>query len=489
MISAESLVNPDPDGELDKFLSHFLPLYDACIHGDPQSWQSARLNSAAGHKTAVGIDVPKYPAPPAPRLNTLYWPTGASRWARGYFLVTGDNLSGAANSPITFHFINTGPGGSWDCNLYALSPRPISGLGGTTSRDLWLVPVVDGRYYWQFLDTGEMTCAPGTTWSTVLSYLGTRLGVTIVGSAPNAAYGVPDPEELSRKYLNAAVLLDAVAHSLGARIVRSPSTGIVSLMTFGESLIYHALNAATAAPGVIAGGTIGLGAAPQYVTTVFRKYKDHRPYGDGSTYSVSNAQSATTMPIMAGTRKVVLSTCYANFTAGSGTPDNGAALNSLAAKIAADYFLSLTQRHDFTVWGHMPWNPTAFDDHILWAFAAPGVFEHQVQTRVQSTPYNLGVEEMLQQDLTLQVISSPAGGYLVDSLSFEGQATFAVCRRAGGSPFDTGLRIEVHDTLLNAGDDPLASLTRMQVHWSDDDNCWLDGPANCEAEGIGNLPT
>jgi len=490
MIGSGSLVNPDADGELCRYLNQFLPVYDAQIHGDPHAWQSGRLDSVGGHRTGVDLDLPRYPPPPTPRINTLYWPTGASRWARGYFLVKGDNLIAglAFATPFTLNVTNTGPGGSWDCGLYVLSPRPLSGAGGFTAEDLWLIPVVDERYFWQFTDVRNLTTTADNTWSQLLAYLGVQLDVFIVGDAPVSAYHRPDPEELSRKYVNAAAVLDAVAHSVGARIVRSPSTGVVTLMTFAQSAIIHDQNSLDVAHGVIAGGELMPGPVPQTVTTVFRKYREHHPYGNGECYSVETAQTATSMPIVPLARKVILTTCYADFTSGSGTPDNAFAVNSLAAKIAADYYLSLTQRHDVTIWGSVPWQPTAFDDHILWAFGAPGEYEHQVQTRIQSPPYNMAVEQQLQQDFTLDVISSPAWGYFTGNQPQGSFGNMAVCRYSGTTQIDTELRIKVWDTLKNVGDSSLTLRTRTQAHWSDDDNLWISGAENCEPEEESNLP-
>ena len=54
--------------------------------------QRTRVNSISGKRAFVDMPTPNYPAPPIPRINTLYWPTGATRWATGLFLTNGEEL-------------------------------------------------------------------------------------------------------------------------------------------------------------------------------------------------------------------------------------------------------------------------------------------------------------------------------------------------------------------------------------------------------------
>ena len=85
------LLLPDADGDLTRWLRQNQDLADMVEFGEPSLGQlSPRrgLLNWYGYRKGIGQTVANYADPPAPRLNTLYWPTGATRWARGYFLAT-----------------------------------------------------------------------------------------------------------------------------------------------------------------------------------------------------------------------------------------------------------------------------------------------------------------------------------------------------------------------------------------------------------------
>src|SRR4030065_1747242 len=48
------------------------------------SWQT----NPVGERQRVGLPRYNWPEPPPLRLNQIYWPTGATRWAYGIFLIT-----------------------------------------------------------------------------------------------------------------------------------------------------------------------------------------------------------------------------------------------------------------------------------------------------------------------------------------------------------------------------------------------------------------
>lgn len=124
--------------------------------------------------------------------------------------------------------------------MHMLPPRPISvrelergqKVGRTVTKEdiLWVIPLVDIRYFWQFKTTGDLRAGLGSvgllTWEALYDNLATALGIRLeIEKGPsglpyiNPAYKVPNREWFDRQYDNAALMLDAVAHSVGQRIV------------------------------------------------------------------------------------------------------------------------------------------------------------------------------------------------------------------------------------------------------------------------------
>ena len=97
---------------------------------------------------------------PKPMLNYLYYPTGASRWTEGWFLVDDDSLDtirtatnlDSPSSPLqaaTFKFSGDADVQTeFETDLFPLTPFPIT--ANSALENLWILPLVDERYNWQF---------------------------------------------------------------------------------------------------------------------------------------------------------------------------------------------------------------------------------------------------------------------------------------------------------------------------------------------------
>ncbi|MCH7681177.1 hypothetical protein IID10_17730, partial [candidate division KSB1 bacterium] len=69
---------------------------------------------------------------------------------------------------------------------------------------------------------------------------------------------------------------------------------------------------------------------------------------------------------------------------------------SHAIQLATDYYAFIEHRYDRSFHSIKAWNPTGFDDYVIWEFGRrrdDGTYS--AQTRVNSTPYNLEVETVL----------------------------------------------------------------------------------------------
>lgn len=158
------------------------------------------------------------------RLNSLVWPSGASRWAYLHALVTTARLRQILDA------VATAQAGSRDLTLddgkrsltttmYLLPPRPLFQVPG--AGQLHLLTLADDRWRWWWQE-GTVTIDQGhTTWAELYEAIGLALGITIEADTVAEEYGHP-PVELVGRYECLPVLLDAVAYSAGQRLVRQP---------------------------------------------------------------------------------------------------------------------------------------------------------------------------------------------------------------------------------------------------------------------------
>lgn len=187
---------------------------------------------------------------PQVRIGDWFYPTMASRWSifRGLasstmvkemLRLTGGTIpktlsmkcvpEGARNDRQTIppNLVNLLPArGSVDdqytvaTEMYMLPPRPLGELGGRFD-GLYLVTLVDERYYWQHSSV-TLRVTHTTTWQSLIDQCVTALGITgdMTIDIP-AVYSRPEPDsQLWANEENAALLLDAVAHNIGDVVIR-----------------------------------------------------------------------------------------------------------------------------------------------------------------------------------------------------------------------------------------------------------------------------
>jgi hypothetical protein len=119
-------------------------------------------------RTTDGLALPVWPRRPEPRIGQFFYPVGASRWAEFHgvvgtkqkdamlegtlpelaqaaaaqFVMRADGDSGLNAPSAQF-------GGGITTTMYMLPPRPLA-VYGTKFDGLWLISLVDERYYFQF---------------------------------------------------------------------------------------------------------------------------------------------------------------------------------------------------------------------------------------------------------------------------------------------------------------------------------------------------
>ena len=464
--------------QLQEFLDRFFPLEDLQLFGgESVAVRSNRSQARNQFSDAVNLGLPNYPPPPPLRINSLYWPTGASRWSRFLGIcdkATKDKIvtatyggvtptSGASNTAKNLILADERPqpdGVGLSTLMYLLPPRPITCVGGDAPT-LWLLPLVDERYYWQFRHTDDLAVTTSTTWANLFSTLATRLGVQISADTVSANYFKPDPTECSRRYANAAVLLDIAAHSVGQRIVRYVAGTIKSQnWANGKTQLTSNIQGANYKPWTqIAGddfSTEGKPAVyPASVVVAFTKTKE--TFAVNSSYVETKAATLyVNNGSTTGAVKVIRTTSAANYN-NAGTLQNGTDTGNLAGQIASDYYASLEKRFDYSFNSLKKWDSTPFDDAVEWHFGelrevgGESGYQYLAGTRIQSSPHNFGVEEMCQQSGTVRN-DTYLIGILDADLDYDSSASVSFYNGSGNSESDTGDNVTAYDWLLKGGD-------------------------------------
>lgn len=419
-----------------RLLTPFLPLVD-WTNREPYV---DRLNAKQEYRQIRGFVSERYQPTCPQRLNVMYWPTGATRWAIFNALVTGDCLQAIVKatdngrSPGTLMIQEMMNGQGANFAMYSLPPQPLAkidqtvsdpkkGVQGGEPEQLFLLPLVDYRYFNQFKNTTTFdTGSSPPTWADLFALLGPKLHST-GWTAPKIddAYAatIPDLDELKRKYFSIGEIVDAAAASVGQRVLYRPN-GTAFMQSFVAAQPQWSANFSSASP-VICGQTFHwladgksingeACAVPAKVTVTFPKWYQHAADPNGDVYIVDQSPDDTTMPTVAGTAKLVHTTAFADFSTDSAavSPDNATACSDLAKQIGKDYYARVSRQASIALPGFATWQPTAFDDFIEWHFASRCQGEYQCHTRVKTLDYNWGPEEMFQQFSGKKVYENPA---------------------------------------------------------------------------------
>jgi hypothetical protein len=545
------LLLPDRFGRLERFMAEYQCLDELRAFSAEATWQAAdRKDGRSGFTAKVNLSAPNWPTPPAPKLNTLYWPSGASRWAWGLFLATktqrdavlaavgaasgGIDLTASASSLILRDDENgvevTAEG------MHLLPPRPISVPGvSTVDESLWLLPIVDDRYFWQWLDMGAIAAVDAldqtSTWADLWGLIETGLTKAVTKDTISADYFKPDPREFTREFQNIGMLMDAAAASVGHRIVRKLDGSILSI---GAETAAAALAINTAAGGLagsfrlIAGGDFSDVApwsiCPEKVAVVCPRYDLGRPDCDGAVYATEvTATSLGVSSYRTALVKVFFSTAFADYLGDvtAATPDNTADLTTLATQIATDYYAWIAKQFDYTFAGLKSWTPTGFEDWIEWTWGRLSPCEGQddareateramdalvgksegndelrelrellsdlvgggakprreylATTRVQSFPPNFGVDDLLQQ-FELPVHEEWLTVELDATLTAGGSVVCSIFEHDGANWVDTTVNVTAYeDTRTMTGN----AADRAYLHWHCQSKRWQIAQKSC----------
>lgn len=426
----------DPPGLLDQWIADNQDLADLSQFSfqEPRIASGRHIQIQRNEQTkGVGLPILNWPAPPPPRLNTIWWPTGATRWARAYFLVTrktrdkiitkchkdglltkqplkwGDDSGEDENTPDPL-----------EADMFLLAPRPVTCVN--TDDDLWLLPLVDERYFWQFNDSGNIALDSTSTWDDLFEEIKGYLNLDELDWATvPSAYLKPSLDEFNRPFFNAALLLDAAASSVGQRVVRKLDGSVVLQDYAAGKDVLDEDFAESWRP--LAGGQFSSlsGEVPNSVRAVFRSNRSSLLFSNELCRSIRYFWNlAAVHPAVVAPTGTLTVRCAAiadctNCTPLSGTPANNTALDNLTKQIRDDFYAWNSKDYDTTYAGVVPWALSGFDDAVIWVFGrlqAPRELPAQARepqsfTRVQTLPSNFWPEVNACSDSSVEIVGGP----------------------------------------------------------------------------------
>jgi hypothetical protein len=217
-----------------------------------QAWQFRPGLARLGARPAI--------FPPAVLAGTFCWPVGASRWTYASYLV--DDAMLAAIRPLAYigNSLTSLPltflddlGNVLTTYLYMLPPRPLAQSG---DNQIWLMMLVDDRFFWWFRAANIVVTPGTTTWTQLFTSLATGLNVTLNVDAVPSVYLKPSGD-LNGMYEALPPMLDVAALSVGMRVVRR-FDGTVSVIAPTTSTTQYAANLNNVTNGRVAGGFLSL---------------------------------------------------------------------------------------------------------------------------------------------------------------------------------------------------------------------------------------
>ncbi len=375
---------------------------------------------------ALAISWPLGPMPgPQVQIGDWYYPTCATRWGVFRYVATSsmtkamlEATRGVDPKPLIMRAVPLGAGEkhtlgyTLTSSMYMLPPRPLAEHGDKFD-GLYLITLVDERYYWQYAPV-RLDFESDTTWVDLIDQLSVALNISINYSDITPSMGDPEVDShLWNRMGNAAILLDAVAFNLGRTVVRNMD-GTYELQTAMDGAEHIATNRGNPLTTVrFAGGEIfnsGIltlragdltkaknSVIPANLSVTFPKYVlqdvphyfntryglDPRPschFEDdiAEVYDIavppqSGGPLVSGLTGISGYSHVINSTAKAVYDtesdAQSGTPLNNSGLYSIAQAVAQDFYETQTAPSLDEVYpGTLNWQPECNHD-IVWTYS------------------------------------------------------------------------------------------------------------------------
>lgn len=322
---------------------------------------------STGHTSR--IDTP-YPRLPSVRIGELVWPTGASRYARGLYVVDKERMRAIASGAFGYGGdLTSAPvvwGNSWNAldltfrqdgvtKTYSMYALPPLRLDTTDEITLWLLPLVDERYFWQL--QGYTGADIGTTWTSLTDAIEGVLGVSGNFSAAGD-YGTFDQDTFADTSISCGAALDLASLSTGQRVVTNESGGAVIYETAGAAAATRSNNFGL--DGLRMGAVSPEIVEPEPIDFFARYVNDHYPHPHekyvltaGGTNSGSSPESPT-----------VRCAWYVEHFQQAVDAGADAAFQDFADRFYADALAWNSRPYVASFAGIADWNASGFDDYV-----------------------------------------------------------------------------------------------------------------------------
>tara|TARA_R110002110_G_scaffold412840_2_gene639303 strand:+ start:8288 stop:9823 length:1536 start_codon:yes stop_codon:yes gene_type:complete len=401
----------DPHDYVRGWMKKYLPSEDRQLIAPPQSTVTQRGNNLLYYN---------YPQIPEPAINQLVIPTGATRWSHMMMLVTEDDkdviYTAAGTGPLILQYraekrdeaaYRDSDGNPVEATRKTLKMTmwPLAAIPLTTkivasnrveSKSLregaFIIPLVDGRYWWQFRNVDAIEDEEFADPSAMLTYLTGRVDETVTVQSLHADYAVlPDVQD--NNFESVAIVLESVASQLGLTVVPDMTSADHASPTAGSKF---ALLDAAASATIDANHLSGKGAldgsediavpAPmmgdRFETDSGAKLpaKAQVKTADGEFTDVTAGTAGYTEDTVTGASVVLRYSWQAEVP------------SLLVTRIATDYYARYLQQYDISYIGIQQWQPTSYTDCVVHRQDVKSGLASTI-TRVRSIPFNLVPEE------------------------------------------------------------------------------------------------
>lgn len=344
------------------------------------------------------------------KLNRFFYPRGASRFGRCHVCMTTNQVDAVRayldeNGGEADLFLSDGTR-SITTAMHMLPARPLSASIG---EDLWLVTLVDDRFYY-WLTKSDLS-STYDTWDEIIDAVGVAMGTTAIDhrDVPFGYWGGPSGDLFFYSGEYPALLLDQIGYCIQQRFIRRLDGSVFfQSATFDEvtpsgeitrisSQTQCEQNQAAAIP--MGGGRFAMDPdesndlirlVPETVRTYFPVFRDGKPTSE--IYAVQTSLEDLLPVASAGDDlleayglhgggfagdKLVHSTTIASFTGAADTPDNFDDLQAIVTHWATEWWLWQIPWSDQAFPGIAEWEPEGNHD-IEWIFEG-GKFATRIQ--------------------------------------------------------------------------------------------------------------
>lgn len=376
--------------------------------------------------TSEELGTPPGPPPDWLDLYELYEPSGATCWSVFRGLAHRTDVAGMKTATLSsvpalgVFKMRVDSGAGINSAYYLLPPEPIVGLNGVA--DLYLITLVDERFFWQATPAYTNNPSYYTDWFTYIDAVRQQLfsrgigpGVFAGFSASEAVYGLPEVDSgLWANGESSGALLDAALAACGRFVYRlSDGSGFgIARWDTAAATLTNALTAA--APDLMAGGrtyspdmtladTARNPIVPGSVTITFPFWSDaggyettdlnaHRYRSRAAGPSFDSCYFKQLSPVDLGAPYAslavnskwalnVASLAKAVTATPGGVISNQAALDALAVQVAKDVYDQVVVSGDVRYRGVQTFDPASGLDRVYTYWPTPS-------TRVVRRPWN-----------------------------------------------------------------------------------------------------